>query len=340
MPNCGSQCYLCDYPIRFDTYKGCSHGCKYCFIQKNGKAKLGNIKPNESVKTLSNFINGQRNKETMWADWNIPLHWGGMSDPFQPVEREYKRSFECLKLFAETKYPFIVSTKGRLAAESEYLEVLKDCNCVFQVSAVCSKYDSLELGAPAFDERLKMMKKIAPNVKRLIVRAQPYMHEVFDDVCLNLAKIRDAGAYGIIIEGMKFFTYKKGLVKIGGDFTYPYKLIREDFLKIKEKSHSLGLKIFAGENRIRELGDSLSCCGAEGVPGFVGNKFNLNHIIHGEKPESTEMQKAMGSAECFTAIYQDTIESRRVRKTSFYEEMLHYYKTREKVVKTVFGIIH
>ena len=24
MPSCGSQIFLCDVPIRFDTYKGCS----------------------------------------------------------------------------------------------------------------------------------------------------------------------------------------------------------------------------------------------------------------------------------------------------------------------------
>lgn len=28
---CGSQAVLCEYPIRFDTFTGCSHGCKYCY---------------------------------------------------------------------------------------------------------------------------------------------------------------------------------------------------------------------------------------------------------------------------------------------------------------------
>lgn len=34
MPEYGSQIVLCDLPIRFDTYKGCSHNCKYCFVQR------------------------------------------------------------------------------------------------------------------------------------------------------------------------------------------------------------------------------------------------------------------------------------------------------------------
>ena len=82
MPKCGSQVVLCDLPVRFDTYKGCSHGCVYCFAQK--KANMSDIKPYESVFVLKNFIEGKRGRDTSWCDWDIPLHWGGMSDPFQP----------------------------------------------------------------------------------------------------------------------------------------------------------------------------------------------------------------------------------------------------------------
>lgn len=86
MPKCGSQCFLCDMPIRFDTYSGCSHGCKYCFVQRNGKRDLTKIEKDEGPQALLNFIKGQRTAETNWADWKIPLHWGGVSDPFQPCE--------------------------------------------------------------------------------------------------------------------------------------------------------------------------------------------------------------------------------------------------------------
>ena len=45
MPDCGSQIVLCDVPIRFDTYKGCSHGCKYCFVYR--KYNISKIKKAE-----------------------------------------------------------------------------------------------------------------------------------------------------------------------------------------------------------------------------------------------------------------------------------------------------
>ena len=49
MPRCGSQCFLCDLPIRFDTYKGCTHLCKYCFVQRKNTL---DVELGESVSVL------------------------------------------------------------------------------------------------------------------------------------------------------------------------------------------------------------------------------------------------------------------------------------------------
>lgn len=262
---CGSQIILCNLPVRFDTYRGCSHGCRYCFAQK--KNDISHIERDESVDGLRSFIEGKRGNETEWCDWNIPIHWGGMSDPFQPVEKQIRASYECLKLLAETKYPFVVSTKGRLIADPEYLDLLAQCNCVLQISMVCSKYDRLERGTPSYEERLTILKTVSARVQRTIVRIQPYMPEVFHDVMKNIPRIAEAGAYGVIVEGMKFFKAKPGMTKIGGDFCYPLPRLRHDFEAIKAECHRYGLKFYSGENRLRAMGDSMTCCGIDGLPG-------------------------------------------------------------------------
>ena len=211
---CGSQVILCNLPIRFDTYKGCTHACRYCFAQK--KQDISKIRKENTAESLKNFIEGKRNDTTAWCDWNIPIHWGGMSDPFQPIERKYKVSYECLKVLAQTKYPFVVSTKGRLVATDEYVDLLAQCNCVVQISMVCSRYDKLEKGCPTYEERLEMARKLAARVQRVIIRIQPYMPEVFKDVMNNIPRLAEAGVYGVVVEGMKFFKSKPGMVKIGG----------------------------------------------------------------------------------------------------------------------------
>ena len=82
--SCGSQVILCNLPVRFDTYVGCSHGCRYCFAQK--KTDISKIRKGDTPQSLRDFIEGKRGYETHWVDLNIPIHWGGMSDPFQPIE--------------------------------------------------------------------------------------------------------------------------------------------------------------------------------------------------------------------------------------------------------------
>lgn len=335
MPDCGTQCYLCDLPIRFDTYKGCSHGCKYCFVQRKNTLEVGF---GETRKALAAFVKGDRTKTTNWADWNIPLHWGGMSDPFQPCEKKYKRSLDCLKLLAETQYPIVISTKGRLCVEEPWLGYLQKANVVMQISALCSKYDEIEPGAPSFEERLRMIDKLSGKVKRVIVRAQPYIHDICDDMQKNIGRFADAGAHGVIFEGMKFMKKKKGLVKCGADWVQPEALLRHDFSLLREECHNKGLRFYSGENRLRDMGDSLTCCGVDDLEGFTVNHFNLNHLLNGDRREPSEGQRRAGTGGCFKALLQDTASSKRCYSSSFADMMEFYYTTHGKTVDSVFGI--
>lgn len=332
---CGSQCILCDLPIRFDTYKGCSHACKYCFVKR--KTDISEIEAKNCLNSLKNFIKGKRSGDTIWCDWNIPLHWGGVSDPFQPVEAKYKISLRCLKMFADTKYPFVVSTKGKLLATKEYLDVLKECNAVVQISMVCSKFDKLEKGAPTYQERLEMCRKIAPNCKRIIVRIQPYLHEVLEDILNNLPKLKNAGVYGITIEGMKFAKKKKGMIKVGGDYCYPMSILKRDYQIIKDRCHKVGLAFYCAENRLRTMGDDMCCCGINGLKGFKTNEFNLCHIINGDKVEPTEQMKKEKTASCFKAINQTTIGAKFYGNAKFSDAMIYQYKKNPKLINEIFG---
>lgn len=333
---CGSQVILCNLPIRFDTYKGCSHGCRYCFAQK--KRNIGKIERDETVEAMRSFIEGKRSRETAWCDWNIPIHWGGMSDPFQPVEKNIRASYECLKLLAETQYPFIVSTKGRLVADPEYLDLLARCNCVVQISMVCSKYDQLEPGTPPYEERLKIAGTLSKRVQRVIVRAQPYMPEVFNDVMKNIPRLAEAGVYGVVVEGMKFYKNKPGMVKVGGDVCYPLHILRPHFEAIKAECHRHGMKFYSGENRLRAMGDSMTCCGIDGLEGFKGNDYNLCMLVNGQAPEPTALMKQVGTGTCFGALNQAASFNKKINGQSFYGLMQEELSTNLDYYKRLFGL--
>ncbi len=322
MPECGSQIILCNLPVRFDTYSGCSHGCKYCFA--NRKTDISKIRVKESAQSLLNFIKGKRSRETAWADWDIPIHWGGLSDPFQPVEKHYKVSYDALKIFAETKYPFVVSTKGRLISDPEYIDLLKETNSVIQISLVSETFDKIEPGAPPFKERLNMIEKLVKETgKRIIIRVQPYVRTVKDELITNLKRYADKGVYGITIEGIKLLTKASGFVKVGSDFCYPVEDLKKDFLEIREECHKQHLRFFCAENRLRYMGDDLTCCGTEGLEGFKPNKANLNYFLY--KPDEFGYTKAMekpGSGGPFRVLRQDILGT-YLEKNSYKENFEH-----------------
>lgn len=322
---CGTQCAGCDYPIHFDTYTGCSFACSYCFA--NEKPDKNIVAPtNGSVRALRNFIDGKRTSETRFCDWNIPVHFGATSDPFQPLERTEGKTLECLELFAKTKYPFIISTKGTLIAEEPYISVISECECVVQISAACKEYDALEPGAPGFEERIKVIEKLRGKAKRVNVRIQPYLPRHFEEVKESLKVFADVGVYGVIIEGFSTRRKKKRIDDMewnGSRYQYPVDLLAEHFKEIKHEAHKCGLKFFCGETRLQFLGDDLTCCGTLGLDGFVPNKYNLPHMAYdATRPEPTEAMKRPATARPFRSVNQKTDWYNKVKNRSFAEMMI------------------
>lgn len=323
MPRCGSQVILCDLPVRFDTYAGCTHACEYCFAKK--QKDISTIKTDESVKSLRAFVEGQRSIETRWCDWNIPLHWGGMSDPLQPCEKLHRRSKECLEYLAKTQYPFVISTKGKLAGDSEYVELLAKCNCVVQISLVDPSYDKWEQGCPTYAERVEIIRKLTKaGVKRLNVRCQPYIPQIQTNLIKNSIPLyKDIGVHGLIVEGYKSQKRKAGMLKVAGDYAFPLSVLEPRFQQIKKVCHENGLVFYSGENRLRELGDALCCCGIEGLEGFKGNTYNLNHYYKDSKGigEATSAMKSKDSCYCFKSLRMTTAYLRHLKTATFEDEM-------------------
>lgn len=319
----GSQVFLCDVPIRYDTYEGCSHGCKYCFAQR--KIDISYIKPLSNLNQLEKFINKERAKLVSWCDWDIPLHWGGMSDPFQPIELKEQVSYKSLKIFEKYKYPVIISTKGtEILNSSKYLDILKNCNAVLQISMVSSKLDKYELGAPSFNKRLTSLETFQKHCKRLIVRIQPYFHECLLDIIEILPAYKKMGVHGIILEGIKYFSKINGTVKFFGDYVLKYENLKKEFELIKKHAHDNGLAFYCGENRLRSLGDSLTCCGCDNMEGFVVNKANLNYYKFDKNQfKITNNMKIKETGSCFRSLVQSKSMLVKVVDNSSYEEIFN-----------------
>lgn len=337
MPNCGSQFWLCDLPIHYDTYNGCSHDCKYCFARR--KKGIDKVECGEPLSQLEKFVTGGRNKDTQWCDWKIPVHIGGMSDPFQPAEKQYRKTYEMLKMLADTYYPCVISTKGDLCVEEQYLELISKCNVCMQISMACDKYDAIEQGAPSYQRRLEVVKTLSQHAKRVNIRVQPYLHECFNDINANISDWADAGAYDVIFEGMKFQKKKRGLVKCGADMVYPVEVLKKDFSRLRDECHKWGLKFYSGENRLRRMGDDLTCCGIDGMEGFDPNRYNLNHLLNGDKVQPTEKMCEKGTgASVLHSMHQNTGTYERAKKCSFKDAMMILYADSKETCDETFSV--
>ena len=320
--SCGSQCMTCDYPIHFDTYKGCSHACKYCFVKQ--KYSISTIEPIHTTKSLKNFIEGKRNFETKWCDWDIPLHWGGNSDPFQECEKIHKSSLECLEIFAETSYPVIISTKNPvLLTEEPYITLLRKSNVVLQVSMACSKYDKLESGAPNYEERLKAVSTLSGDVKRIVARVRPYFPDCHKDILREISRYKEAGIYSISISGFYSSKKQKGMTRYGNSYQFPNEFLYPRYMEIKSECHKHGIEFLCSECGLDHIGDNLNCCGCNGLEDFKPNTFNVSHLAYDEvKPEATAAMKEKDTYQPFKAIGQSQAWALKCKNKSFEELML------------------
>lgn len=319
---------VCPFPLNFDTYRGCSHACKYCFANLANFAKkttvASKVEPTGCVKDLARFASGKRNALDSWCDWDIPICWGRMSDPFQPCESTHRRSLECLKWFAKTGYPFIVTTKATMCADDpEYYSVLKDCNCVFQMSMCCSRLDVLEQGAPTYAQRLAAMEKIAKVVPRIICRWQPFFNEYLRDAVATVGDVANAGAYAILV-GTAYLKRKTRLCNefYNGYYHYPVKVTESAYRQIRKACHDCGIVFLADD--LRRMSDAMPCCTGDvsGLKGFRPCRCNaVYYWLKRDEFEVTPRMREAGSGAVFHNIYYQKDDYSKLKTKSFEELM-------------------
>lgn len=276
MPRCGIHVTNCDLPIRIDSYRGCAFQCGYCNEHIKGRSR-GEPTIGEGRRALLNFIQGKRINTTNWCDWDIPLHFGVLSDPFQPCESQHQQSYKLLRVFAESGYPVVISTKSTMLLKPKYLSILRHCNVALQVSMTSPKYDSEE-SCPSFRDRFCSLYRLSTVVKRLLVRVQPYKLENYLSVRRMLRAYSASGVHGIIIEGMKVGKNTSEFPeRHGTSAVYDAVALSKHFEALRDAAHEVGLRFYSAENRLRSMGDSFNCCGTDGLKGFRANRSNLNY---------------------------------------------------------------
>lgn len=115
-----SGLYGVDYSI--NPYIGCEHGCKYCY------AKFMKEYTNHK-KAWGEFVDVKKNSRNVLEDDLMKRKKGSIllssvTDPYQPIEAEYKLTRRILSRLSDTSFPVTILTKSSLVLRD--LDILKE----------------------------------------------------------------------------------------------------------------------------------------------------------------------------------------------------------------------
>ena len=118
------------------------------------------------------------------------LRLGGMTDCFQPIEREYGVTYEVIKTLNEYNLSYLIVTKSDLVADDKYMDVMNKDLAHIQVT-VTTTDDDLSLTyekAVAPSKRIKAIEKLQENGFDVALRLSPFIPQYVNYDILNAVK--------------------------------------------------------------------------------------------------------------------------------------------------------
>jgi DNA repair photolyase len=309
-----SQFSFCGLPLRLDSYAGCALSCTYCFARlRGGNADTNKIRfanPTTVISKFKNAIDKPDLTTGVVAELirnRTPVHFGGMSDPFQPIEAKERITYKILQFLGSLQYPTVISTKSTLPATNEYLSVLRENkNLIIQFSFSTTNDELSSIVEPTSyrpTEILKAMNTLTKNGINTTVRWQPFIPTISETPNEFVTRVANVGAKHIGFEHLKLplernnplwmklssklhfdvreYYKSHGATIEGREWVLPpeYKIGRA--LEVKSEAAMHGLTFGSADNEIQYLSDNYCCCsGVDRFKGFENwNKFQIAYAI-------------------------------------------------------------
>lgn len=203
----GNEGNKCHYPTRLDTYGcGCQHDCKYCYAKSllSFRALWHPESPAEAdIEKIREIVK------------KIPkgscVRLGGMTDCFQPIEREKHITYETIKALNDAGIEYLIVTKSALVASDEYLKIM-DTNLAhiqITVTTLDDKLASAYEKASLPSERVKAILKLQDAGFDVAIRISPFIPEFMDT-----EKLSGLGIDKAIVEFLRVNSWIKKWFKI------------------------------------------------------------------------------------------------------------------------------
>ncbi|MBH1992668.1 MAG: PA0069 family radical SAM protein [Sphingomonadaceae bacterium] len=97
-----------------NAYRGCEHGCIYCFARPSHA--YHDLSPGLDFETklfakpnAATLLRAELSKPNYSV---APIAMGTNTDPYQPIEKDWRITRDCLELLAECRHPVFITTKS------------------------------------------------------------------------------------------------------------------------------------------------------------------------------------------------------------------------------------
>jgi DNA repair photolyase len=163
------------YDYALNAYVGCQHGCVYCYA-KFMKRFTGHREPwgafvdvkINAAELLAREVK-KKKKGRVWIS--------GVCDAYQPLEKKYKLTGQCLEILVEQGWPITIQTKSPLVLRD--IEILKrsaDVEVGFTIATADEKVRRIfEPGAPLIAKRVEALGILHKEGIRTFVMIAPLL---------------------------------------------------------------------------------------------------------------------------------------------------------------------
>ena len=152
-----SQSLLPGLDYSLNPYRGCQHGCAYCYVPNVLRLPRNDWGCFVDVKTNIPVILSQELKKKKRGVVGLST----VTDPYQPIENKYKLSRYCLEQLLIHDFPVFVQTKSALVIRDlDLISKLSDAEIMFSIGTLNDdERKVLEPGASSISDRLNTLKR-------------------------------------------------------------------------------------------------------------------------------------------------------------------------------------
>lgn len=155
-------------PLALNHYKGCDHGCTYCYVPDMMKRFRGGAYVHDIIEPRPNLILQLRREIHKFYNSKHPVLLSFTCDPYCHANDQYQLTRKVLEILLENKIPVSILTKGGSRCLQD-IEIFKRFGENIQVGATLTdisvgKWKSIYEPNAAFpSERIEVLKKLKQN---------------------------------------------------------------------------------------------------------------------------------------------------------------------------------